>query len=269
MKKISVHSINALSKLALVAALVCGTTHALRADTAPVGQVLKHFESVVFGNEYEIEGISGATQIQKWVGPVRIGVNAMKGEVKPKPGGGRELKLERVRPSAEQIAIVRKHLTTLVRMTGVKNEAADKAADKPANLVIRFLPRLAMGQPFVAKDIDPKILEKLGKDGVCYFVTIAIRSGAMFRGLIVVSNELPPDQMDACLLEEMTQAFGLPNDSDIVSPSIFNQKGQLRALSKTDVAIVKTLYDRRLPAGTPRADAMRLARDILAEKLAE
>jgi hypothetical protein len=238
-----------------------------RYDT--VEQVLKHFESVVFGNEYEIEGVTGATQIQKWVSPVRIGVNAMKGEVKPKPGGGRELKLERVRPSADQIALVRKHLTTLVRMTGVKNEAADKAADKPANLVIRFLPRLAMGQPFVAKDIDPNILAKLGRAGVCYFVTSSIRSGAMFRGLIVVNNELPPDQMDACLLEEMTQAFGLPNDSDIVSPSIFNQKGQLRALSKTDVAIVKTLYDRRLPAGTPRADAMRLARNILAEKLAE
>ena len=53
----------------------------------------------------------------------------------------------------------------------------------------------------------------------------------MFRGLIVVNNELPADQMDACLLEELTQAFGMPNDSDIVTPSVFNQKGQLRAHS--------------------------------------
>ena len=120
MKKLSVHYIITLSKLALIAALLCGTTHASRADTAPVDQVLAHFESVVFGNEYEIEGIRGATQIQKWVSPVRIDVNAMTGEVKPKPGGGRELKLERVRPSADQISLVRKHLTTLVRMTGVK-----------------------------------------------------------------------------------------------------------------------------------------------------
>lgn len=269
MKNLPMNCLKTLPKLALVAALLCGTTNALRADAASVDQVLQHFESVVFGNEYDIQGISGATHIQKWVGPVRVNVNAMIGQVKPKAGGGRELKLERARPTNEQVALIRKHLTTLVRLTGVKSENADKDANKPANLIIRFLPRLAMGQPFVAKDIDPKILAKLGRAGVCYFVTSSIRSGAMFRGLIVVNNELPPDQMDACLLEEMTQAFGMPNDSDIVSPSIFNQKGQLRALSKTDVAMVKTLYDRRLPAGTPRKDAIRLARDILAEKLAE
>lgn len=244
-----------------------GIVSPAKADDASLGTVLKHFESVVFGSEYE--GVAAATQIQKWIGPVRISVNAMTGQVKPKAGGGRELKLERVRPSKEQISLVRKHLTTLVRMTGVKNEAADKKANKPANLVIRFLPRLAMAQPFVAKEIDPKLIMKLGRAGVCYFVTSSIRSGAMFRGLIVVNNELPPDQMDACLLEELTQAFGMPNDSDIVTPSIFNQKGQLRAHSKTDIAMVKTLYDRRLPAGTPRKDAMRIARDILAEKLAE
>lgn len=230
--------------------------------------MLKHFESVVFGSEYESllpEGL----QIKKWVSPIRIGLNAMEGEVKPKPGGGRELKLKAVRPNETQIDLVLKHLTTLVKLTGVDNEKADSANDKAANLVIRFVPRLAMGQPFIAKDIDPELLAKLGRSGVCYFVTSAIRSGAMFRGLIVVNNELPPDQMDACLLEEMTQVMGLPNDSDIVSPSIFNQKGQMRALTKTDVILLTTLYDRRLPAGTPRVDAVRIAREILTEKLAE
>ena len=251
---------------AVFIAVSFSTVISAHADDASIDAVVQHFESVVFGSEYE--GVAGATQVQKWVGPIRIAVNAMTGQVKPKAGGGRELKLERVRPTNDQIALVRKHLTTLVKMTGVKNEKADKKANKPANLVIRFLPRLAMGQPFVAKDIDPKLLAKLGRAGVCYFVTRSIRSGAMFRGLIVVNNELPPDQMDACLLEEMTQTFGLPNDSDIVTPSVFNQKGQLRALSKTDIALITTLYDRRLPAGTPRKDAMRIARDILTEKLA-
>ena len=270
MKKISLIDFVALSKPLLAMALVVGSmgyVSPAKANDASVDAVLKHFESVVFGSEYE--GVAAATQIQKWVGPVRIGVNAMTGQIIPKADGGRELKLKRVRPSNEQIELVRKHLTTIVKMTGVKNEAADEKANKPANLIIRFLPRLAMMQPFVAKEIDPKLISKLGRAGVCFFVTSAIRSGAMFRGLIVVNSELPPDQMDACLLEELTQAFGMPNDSDIVTPSIFNQKGLLRAHSKTDIAIVKTLYDRRLPAGTPRKDAIRIARVILAEKLSE
>ena len=215
MKKISLINIVNLAKPLLAAVVFAGSmgiSHA-KADGASIDDVLKHFENIVFGSEYE--GVAAATQIQKWVGPVRVGVNAMTGQVKPKAGGGRELKLERVRPSNEQIELVRKHLTTLVKMTGVKNEAADEKANKPANLIIRFLPRLAMMQPFVAKEIDSNLISKLGRAGVCYFVTSSIRSGAMFRGLIVVNNELPADQMDACLLEELTQAFGMPNDSDI------------------------------------------------------
>lgn len=254
----------------IAAAMFCGVTGFMTpvvAQMASPETVLKHFESVVFGSEYE--GVAEATKIQKWVGPVRIGVNAMTGVVKPKPDGGRELNLERARPTNEQMSLIRKHLTTLVKLTGVKNEAADKKAKKPANLLIRFLPRLAIGQPFVDKDIDPRLLKKLGKGGACYFVIIPFRSGMLRRGLIVVNNELPMDQMDACLLEELTQAFGMPNDSDIVTPSVFNQQGQMRALSKTDIAMIKTLYDHRLPAGTPRKDAMRLARGILEEKLAE
>ena len=152
MKKISLINIVNLAKPLLAAVVFAGSmgiSHA-KADGASIDDVLKHFENIVFGSEYE--GVAAATQIQKWVGPVRVGVNAMTGQVKPKAGGGRELKLERVRPSNEQIELVRKHLTTLVKMTGVKNEAADEKANKPANLIIRFLPRLAMMQPFVAHD---------------------------------------------------------------------------------------------------------------------
>jgi len=69
-------------------------------------------------------------------------------------------------------------------------------------------------------------------------------------------------------LEEMTQAMGLPNDSDIVAPSIFNQTSTLRALTETDIYLLRTLYDKRLPPGTPRVDALRIGREIMSELLA-
>jgi hypothetical protein len=122
-----------------------------------------------------------------------------------------------------------------------------------------------MGQAFIADDVDPAILKKLAEPGVCYFLTRAIRTGGMFRSLIVVNRELSPEAMDACLLEEMTQAFGLPNDSDIVSPSVFNQKSTLRELTETDRLLLRALYDYRLPAGTPRKDALRIGRDVMSE----
>ena len=240
------------------------STHAFAAED--LDALMRHFDNVAFGSEYE--GVAPATQTQKWVSPIRISVSGMTGEMLQKPDGKRELKLSRARPTEPQIALIRKHLTTLVKLTGVESEKADRDKGKPANLYIKFVPRLVMGQPFIADDVEPDLLKKLGQPGVCYFLTRAIRTGALFRGLIVVNRELPPEQMDACLLEEMTQAMGLPNDSDIVAPSIFNQTSTLRALTETDIYLLRTLYDKRLPPGTPRVDALRIGREIMSELLA-
>lgn len=230
-----------------------------------VDTMLRHFDSVVFGSEFS--GVAGATQIQKWMTPVRLSISAMQGQMIPKPDGGRELKLRFVRPEDAHVALIRKHLTTLVKLTGITSEKSGKDSDNKPNFFIKFVPRLVMGQPFLANDVDPKLLMRLGQAGVCYFLTQPTRTGAMFRALIVVNNELPPEAMDACLLEEMAQALGLPNDSDIVTPSIFNQASTLRGLSESDIVLIKTLYDKRLPAGTPRADALRIGRVILTEQM--
>jgi hypothetical protein len=227
--------------------------------------LLRHFESVVFGSE--IEGVKNSAYIQKWMSPIRVSMTSMQGKMLAKPDGKRELKLSFVPPDSAYVAMVRKHLTTLVRATGAKSENSEKANGKPANFVIKFVPRLAMGQPFLAEDVDPATLSRLANPGVCYFLTRSISTGALFRALIIVNNELPPAQMDACLLEEMTQAMGLPNDSDIISPSIFNQNSTAQALSDSDLLLLKTLYDIRLPAGTPKVDAMRIGREILIEHL--
>jgi len=244
---------------------------ALAASPVQAGQpglddLIKHFDSVVFGSE--TEGVKPAEQIQKWMTPVRVSMTSMQGKMINKPDGKRELKLSFVPPEKAYVYIVRRHLTTLIKLTGATSEKSDKSAGKPANFIIKFVPRLVMGQPFIAQDVDPAILKRLGQAGVCYFLTRSISTGAMFRSLIVVNNELPPDQMDSCLLEEMTQAMGLPNDSDLVQPSIFNQKSTQRTLSPGDVILIKTLYDKRLPAGTPHGDALRIAREIMGEQLA-
>ncbi len=255
----------ALSAFTCAFVVMFGCLAPLRAEAPSLDTLLQHFDSVVFGNEYE--AVKSAEHVQKWMTPIRVSISAMRGNLINKPDGKRELKLERVKPSPEQVAIIRKHLITLVKLTGAASEKSDQKNGKPANFLIKFVPRLVMGQGFLAKDVDPAIIAKLGKSGVCYFLTRSIRTGAMFRSLIVVNNELPPDQMDACLLEEMTQAMGMPNDSDIVQPSVFNQKSTRRDLSKTDMIMLKTLYDKRLPAGTPRKDALRIGREILAEHM--
>ncbi len=249
----------------LLIAIILATTSPVRADQLELDDLVAHFEEVVFGSE--IAGIEGASQIQKWVSPVRVSISSLRGTMRETADGKRNLKLDRVRPQEAHIDMVRRHLTTLVRLTGVANEKSDPESGKAANFFIKFVPRLAMGQPFIEPDVDPALLARLARPGVCYFVIRPIRTGALFRALIVVNNELPADQMDACILEEMTQAMGLPNDSDVVQPSVFNQKSIQRTLSQSDELILKSLYDHRLPAGTPKNDALRIVRDLLREHL--
>ena len=71
--------------------------------------------------------------------------------------------------------------------------------------------------------------------------------------------------MEACLLEEMTQTLGLHNDSDLIKPSIFNNRSQPTRLNRTDKILLRALYDPRLAAGTLKKHALGIARKVIAE----
>jgi len=161
---------------------------------------------------------------------------------------------------------IRKHLATLVKLTGVKTEDARKTGKNP-NYFIKFVPRLAMHLPSLIRGAPPRLLQKLARPGVCYFLTAATARGAINWATVIVNNDMTDRQIDSCLLEEMTQTLGLPNDSDIVMPSVFNNRSVLHKLTRNDVIVVATLYDERLTAGMPRQQAVMMATEIIGEVL--
>ena len=71
--------------------------------------------------------------------------------------------------------------------------------------------------------------------------------------------------MRACVVEELTQVLGLPNDSNAVQPSIFNDQSRFFELTEHDRLLVRILYDNRITPGMPRREALRLGREILNE----
>ena len=113
-----------LSILAIASVLTFGSIVSPRAEEASVDKLLEHFDSVVFGSEYA--EVKSAERVQKWISPIRVSISTMQGKMINKPGGGRELKLEHARPSSAQVAKIRKHLTTLVKITGAVSEKSDK-----------------------------------------------------------------------------------------------------------------------------------------------
>lgn len=230
-----------------------------RPSNAALGQF---FEDVVFGAEAK-DLVKGSTVIKKWPGPLRIKVSAMDGKMLPKADGGRELKLSNRKPSKTEVGLIRKHLKALLPLTGLKVESAEKTGNRH-NLFISFVPRLAMHGSFLVPGADARFMRRLASGGVCYFVTAASKAGEILWGRVVVNNELPERDMDACLMEELTQTMGLPNDSDIVMPSMFNNNSQPTQINRTDTILIRTLYDRRLTPGMAKADAMKLAPGLLA-----
>lgn len=230
------------------------------ADRPSSEDLTKYFEDVVFGAEFE-KLTEDQKFAYKWTGPIRISVSAMDGKLITGKNGKPELIMSNRRPSKKAVSSIQKHLNTLVKLTGVKTEDSKKSG-KPANVFIKLVPPLAMHAPFLDNTVSPKTLKHLAQVGRCYLI-FSGPTGEIERATIVVNNQLPEDLMDACILEELTQAFGLKNDSDIVQPSIFNQLSQGRSLTRTDIILLVALYDEKIKPGMHLNEAMPIAAGII------
>jgi hypothetical protein len=105
----------------------------------------------------------------------------------------------------------------------------------------------------------------LNRNLVCMASHDANSEGIIRRSFIYISIDRPRDRYLSCLLEEMTQSLGLPNDVDLLLPTIFSDKSAPLDLTLTDRLLVRTLYDDRLYPGMPRAEAMVMARQVINE----
>ena len=234
------------------------------AETKPpptVDELLKYFDTIVFQSEFD--SVAPSVVVKKWMGPLRVGIRAFEEKVIDKDG--REVRqLKRTKVKKSHIKFIKKHLQSLVRATGLKTEDAKKTG-LPPNLMIYFVPRLQMANPYLS-NVEPKLLKKLAAEGGCYFLVWADnKTGKISKATIVVNSERLLLRINHCLLEEMIQSLGLPNDSNLISPSIFSDRSRRTDLTRTDLIILKTLYDPRMKPGLPRDKALVLARTVIGE----
>jgi len=233
-----------------------------RNDPPPsVDNLVKYFETIVFGSEYS--GVAPSRVIKKWTDPLRIAVRSFE-ETATGEGGKEERTLAPIKVKKPFLNFIQKHLNSLVEATGLKTEDA-KVTGKPPNFMINFVPRKYMADPRLV-DANPALLKRMAAEGGCYFVIWADdRTGSIQRVVIIVNAERLLIRINHCLLEEMTQSMGLPNDSNDISPSIFRDDSRRTDLTRTDLIMVKALYDPRLTPGMPMAEAMAKVRDVIAD----
>lgn len=226
----------------LAAALTAVAVQARSPEEAD--KLTRFFDIVVFGSE--IKGVAPAERVRKWTGPIRYKI------------AGSDVATWR--------PVIQRHAATLAGLTGIAyQEIGPKEAGE--NLVIMLVPRDKMADAGALVEKDPAKLRAVlnGTRGGCYFLSYSKEDRIVYAA-VVANAEGPKPMLEKCLLEELTQMMGLPNDSNEVSPSVFNDSERQMTLSPGDAAMVKALYDPALKPGTPRAEALSFVRTLFLQQ---
>ncbi len=86
----------------------------------------------------------------------------------------------------------------------------------------------------------------------------------VYAGIVIpVDQARSRGKLVACIVEEITQVLGLPNDSDKAYPSIFNDHTPEDLLSPLDVVLLQLLYEPELKAGMTKSKVKPIVRKVL------
>nr|WP_281419207.1 DUF2927 domain-containing protein [Marinobacterium ramblicola] len=136
------------------------------------------------------------------------------------------------------------HLQQLAQITGHRIQRVGAKAD--ANVELLLLRQQDLVPVWQSRTDGERIPQ-----GTLCLARIWTRDGEIRRALVAI----PVDQASlhgklvSCIVEELTQILGLPNDSERVFPSIFNDRSTDQLLSGLDLILLKLLYDPRLQPG--------------------
>ncbi|MBF0588816.1 MAG: DUF2927 domain-containing protein [Magnetococcales bacterium] len=215
------------------------------ANEEELNRLTRFFETVVFGSEEDPRLASRV--IAKWRSrPITV---AIQGRLNKHHG-----------------AYASAHLTRMAKWTGLRFKQAKKSEIGKADLHLLFVRRKEM-QSLKFGNIPPSLIAKLGRSGGCYFISMKKPPSKIVKAFIVVNIERDDLAINACLLEEIAQSLGLPNDTNIYRPSIFSDLDRLTVPSPQDEILIRTLYDPKLRAGMPRTAAMKQVRELIQERL--
>ncbi|TCK04735.1 DUF2927 domain-containing protein [Marinobacterium mangrovicola] len=212
----------------------------LLADAQPgwqrPGYIVDSLIEVALRSEYGRDPM----RLRKWTEPVRVHVDHRVGD----PALHNEL----VDAQLSQLADITGH--SIRRVSGAGN--VDLVLLRQSDLAVFW--RQRAGEPVPG-------------GALCLARIWVDEQSRIQRALIAIPVDRARERgrLVSCIVEELTQILGLPNDSEKVFPSIFNDKSTDQLLSGLDLVLLRLLYDPRLEPGMG-PDAVRShAKTVLAE----
>jgi hypothetical protein len=212
---------------------------------------VQNFRTVAFYREFDPEQIEQV--LTRWEEPLRV---AVVGDV-----------------NERHIEYMRLHLADLAALSGLEVALSDRDT---ANVIVILSPDpferaldtyRADYRGFFASDPSMEaVTARMKKEATCFARIVPGDSDDVIVGAVAL---IPTDQgrfvTRACIIEELTQAMGLFNDSDAIRPSIFNDSSPNMILSDHDRILLRTLYDPRLQPGMTWNQAEPIVRTVIAE----
>lgn len=220
-------------------------------------QVAENFLKVAFGQEYGADPLL-AGRLLKWRGPVRF------------------VFLDAV--SARQRELVETHIARLSEITGLT--FTETRSRRHTDLAIRISsiqqivddlrgfsqnPRLGPSGVQTLRELEARLVkyERAGRfSEQCAFLIGG--SHPRWSGYVAIREGMSDGDFWSCVVEELTQVFGLRNDHPDVRPSIFNDDGRYLNLTRHDVWLLQLLYDPAVKSGMTRQEV----KEIVEERIA-
>lgn len=215
-----------------------------KAASTPLTWLDKAFIETAFYNvALQHEYSSGTKPLAKWQQPIKIWIDHRVGD--------KELHQELAELHIQHLAQVTQHPISLV--------------DKESEANVKWIyTRQSKWISESTRVLNLKSIEHLNS-AIC---TAGYRTNAkgeiVYAGIIIpVDQARSRGKLVACIVEEITQVLGLPNDSDTAYPSIFNDHTPEDLLSPLDVVLLQLLYEPELKPGMTKAQVKPIVQKIL------
>ena len=199
-----------------------------------------------------------ATRLTRWGGPVRVGLRF----------GASVPQAKR----ASDTARIGSYLNRLAGLTGLSIRLADgnpnfiiqiASVDERRSLgpsLLAALPELTAAQVSGVTNLD--------RSTYCLVWTQSDTSTGLYeRAFVFIPSEHPDLMRLACMHEEIAQGLGLPNDSAIARPTIFNDDEEFALLTTQDELMLRMLYNPALRPGMTEPDARPIIESLAARLL--
>lgn len=167
-----------------------------------------------------------------------------------------------VETSVLHFRALQRHVSALAELTSLPIRLMPRDIGSGGDITITIVPRTLMGR-LDYPGVPARQLNNLMGPSRCFFLIWPNKDWSVRKAKIVINSLLDENHITHCLLEELTQTLGLPNDSERLRPSIFNETSMLTELSAIDRVLIRTVYDPRLGTGMTLGTFREVAETII------